>query len=270
MVIMDMDPGIDDAIALILALRACKLEAVTTVYGNVEVEQSSINALRILDALKYDIPVYKGASKPLTRDAIHAKDIHGYDGLGGLSLDTCKKPLSIDMIELNGNDIIATAPLTNLINIDARFYIMGGIYDDTQKGNVTDDAEFNFYSDPEAADLVVRKEYVVACGLDLTLNPYCAIDADIMDRLYTINTPYARLAYNLLKYPVLRFGHFNLHDVFALFAYINKDIFEYKRLEVRVDKIRRGKCLVREGGNLTACILVDHEAFMKLFFDLLK
>ncbi|MEM2856984.1 MAG: nucleoside hydrolase [Candidatus Nitrosocaldaceae archaeon] len=269
MIIMDMDPGIDDAIALILALRAGKVDAITTVYGNVEVEQSSINALKILDALNYDIPVYKGASKPLIREAVYAKEIHGYDGIGESNLYTNRVPLPIKMIKLDNHTIIATGPLTNLINSNARFYIMGGIYNHKQKGNITCDAEFNFYSDPEAADLVLKKD-VVACGLDLTLEPKCVIDHDFMDILYAINTPSARLAYKILKYPINKFGLFHLHDVFALFAYIAEDIFEYKRLKVRMDNTKRGKCLIEEGGNVKVCISIDTEAFKKLLLELLK
>ncbi len=273
MVIMDMDPGIDDAIALILALRTCKIDAITTVCGNVDVKQCSINALKILEALNYDIPVYIGASKPLKRDAYFAKDIHGSDGLGNSNLaDPKKRAKPIDMLDLNNHDIIATGPLTNLINANARLYIMGGIYDYNQQGNASRYAEFNFYVDPEAASIVLKDKHIVASGLDLTTNRSCSINHDFLDKLYNINSKYASLAYKLLRYPVNKFKYFNLHDVFALFSYIKPDIFEYKRFKVRMDDKIRGRCIFEEhaSGNVKVCKYVDDEAFNRLLIELLK
>lgn len=274
MVIMDMDPGIDDAIALIIASRILNIEGITTVCGNVSVKEASENALKILEALNLDIPVYIGASKPLKREPIFAKDIHGEDGLGNINLPPPKrKPIPISMLNLDNNIIIATAPLTNLINTNSKLYIMGGIYNYNQEGNITKYAEFNFYVDPEAADIVLKNNKdITACGLDVTTNPLCAINSEKLDIIYNINSIYAKLVYKLLRYPVSRFKTFNIHDVFALFSYTNPEIFEYKRLKVSIDQDIRGRCILEESvnGNVNACISVDHEAFNKLFIELIK
>ncbi|GIU71658.1 MAG: ribonucleoside hydrolase RihC [Candidatus Nitrosocaldaceae archaeon] len=276
MIVLDMDPGIDDAIALIIALRASDVRAVSTVCGNVDVIQASRNALKIIRYLGYDMPVYIGASKPLKREPLYAKDIHGSDGLGDIKLDDIKEDALPIKDIYKADAVIATGPLTNIANsidrLDARLYIMGGIYNNKQIGNVTNDAEFNFYVDPEAADIVLNNTILTACGLDLTTNRLCAIDNDMLDKIYNINNKYARLIYRLLRYPLKKFKYFNIHDLFALFSYLEPDMFEKKRFNVRIDPDNRGKCIVEEDkdGNVDACIDVDHEAFNKLFLELIR
>src|SRR5574337_831440 len=187
--LIDTDPGIDDALALLLAFRSpeCSVEAITTVAGNVAVERCTLNVFRILEAVKPDrVPVVaRGAEKPLTRPLVSASHVHGDDGLGNLSLRY--PPPRQHLSPLDGPDLIletvarfpdelalvALGPLTNLalaLQRDAdrvarlrRVVIMGGAV--AVPGNVSPAAEFNFYVDPEAA------AQVLASGLPIELVP---------------------------------------------------------------------------------------------------
>lgn len=275
LIAMDMDPGIDDAIALMLAVSdyRIRVKAVSIVSGNVDVKQGSMNALRILDALGYDIPVYIGASKPLKRKPIYAKDIHGEDGLGYIDLKPKRQaiydlPKAYDSIDA----VIATAPLTNIANmikfID-KVYLMGGIYEHKQVGNVTSTAEFNFYVDPEAADIVIRSNKdIVACGLEVT-NGY-AIDKDFLDKLYSINSMKARIAYKMLRYPIYKFKYFHLYDVYALFALLEPSMFDIRKIKVMIDPSNRGRCVLGRGNYIKVCKCIDHERFNKLLLELIR
>ncbi|HSF32029.1 MAG TPA: nucleoside hydrolase [Candidatus Tectomicrobia bacterium] len=200
-VIIDTDPGVDDALALILALQSPELcvEAITTVTGNVDVDLATRNALTVLGLFppKRRPPVAKGADRPLVRAADTAAHVHGDDGLGGVSrLRTAggepRYPLAsnslggsdavtclLDLIRRSPDELIliALGPLTNLAHAlrrDARVVrqlaavvIMGGAV--TVPGNVTPVAEFNIYVDPEAAQIVFSSGLpITLIGLDVT------------------------------------------------------------------------------------------------------
>ena len=274
MIVLDMDPGIDDAITLIIALKELDIKAISTVSGNVEVYQAAKNALKITRSLGYDTPVYIGAYKPLKHQPFYAKEVHGSDGLGNIELKVSGKPIPLDYDIYRADAVIATGPLTNIanaINKIPELHIMGGIYGDC-KGNVTDNAEFNFFVDPVAADIVLSSIDLVACGLEITSNKESAIDNEMLDKIYGINNDHARLTYKLLRYALQKFKYFNLHDLFALFSYIEPKLFERRRFKVRIDAKIRGRCIAEEhsNGNVDVCIYVDHEAFKKLFLELLK
>ena len=200
-VIIDTDPGIDDALALILALRSPELqvEAITTVGGNVSGEQALTNALRVLEVLDLPTPppVAVGCSRPLFREPIAARHVHGEDGLGDIGglveadgalrypaptltpADEHAVDLIVDLVRHNPVEltIIALGPLTNIARaIDKdpttmrgvrRIVAMGGAVSGV--GNVTPVAEFNFYFDPHAAAQVLRSDVdVTVVGLDVT------------------------------------------------------------------------------------------------------
>lgn len=173
-VILDVDPGIDDAIAILLAVRSpeLKIEAVTTVAGNVTVDRGSENALRVLSlARRTDIPVARGAGRPLRKTLVTATYWHGPNGLGGVELPRSAVELdrrhAVDLIIQLAHEhphdlsIVATGPLTNLAlalrkapsirHELSEIIIMGG---STVGGNETAAAEFNFFVDPDAAQIV--------------------------------------------------------------------------------------------------------------------
>jgi inosine-uridine nucleoside N-ribohydrolase len=188
-VILDVDPGIDDAIAILLALRSpeLKVEALTTVAGNVTVERGSENALRVLSlARRTDIPVAKGSARPLRKQLVTATYWHGPNGLGGVELPRSNASLdrrhAVDlMIELvhrypRDLTIVATGPLTNVAlalrkapsmrHELSEIIVMGG---STVGGNETAAAEFNFYVDPDAARVVFESGVpVTMVGLNAT------------------------------------------------------------------------------------------------------
>ncbi|EHK2333831.1 nucleoside hydrolase [Clostridium perfringens] len=189
-VIIDCDPGIDDALAIILALKSKEIEIVgiTTVSGNVESLQGAKNALKVLKLLgRLDIPVYLGEGKPIKRELVTAQDTHGEDGLG----ETFLEEVSSEYIRENGVDfilntlknqenvsIIALGPLTNLyraIEKDSETFhrvkeivSMGGAY--KSHGNCSPVAEFNYWVDPHGAREFLKKfngEFTMV-GLDVT------------------------------------------------------------------------------------------------------
>ncbi|MCI2424084.1 nucleoside hydrolase [Saccharopolyspora sp. K220] len=187
-VLIDCDPGIDDALALALAHGNPGLEVVgvTTVGGNVELEHTTDNALRLHDFYGMDVPVARGAGQPLVREQLTAGDVHGNTGLGDVVLPEPKSKLSdqhavdfiIDTLAAAPGEIslVAIGPLTNIalaLRKEPRiaewvgeFVIMGGSY---TRGNRNPAAEFNIIADPEAAAVAFGAPWrTVMIGLDLT------------------------------------------------------------------------------------------------------
>ena len=194
-VLIDTDPGVDDALAILLAMRSPELhiEAITTVCGNVQVEQATINVFRILELAGIEeYPVIgQGSCDPLQKTLTTATHIHGDDGLGGIEpageppgrfcrVDSegnfdlpSAEDVMLDFAKRADGTIVCLGPLTNLaraVQKDERLLknvreivIMGGAIE--APGNITPVAEFNIYSDPHAADVVFRS------GLPVTLVP---------------------------------------------------------------------------------------------------
>jgi purine nucleosidase len=189
-ILLDCDPGLDDALALLLAHGdpAIELVGVTTVGGNVTLANTTKNALELREYLGFPgVPVAAGAAGPLVRDAKNAAQVHGETGLGDVVLPPATLPLSdihavdfiIDTIRAAPGeiDLVATGPLTNIAlalrkdpgiaPLVKSFVIMGGSF---TRGNTTPAAEFNIYADPDAAAVVFDAGWqVVMVGLDLTL-----------------------------------------------------------------------------------------------------
>jgi inosine-uridine nucleoside N-ribohydrolase len=186
-IILDCDPGHDDAIAILLALASPELElvAITTVSGNQTLDKTTANALKVLElAGRADIPVFAGADKPFVRARDVAAHVHGESGLDGPDLPTPKAQAgeqhAVDFIadELRRREgkltLVATGPLTNVgllcsLHPDARperLVLMGGAIGE---GNRTPAAEFNIWADPEAAQRVfVEALDTTMVGLDVT------------------------------------------------------------------------------------------------------
>lgn len=187
-VLIDVDTGVDDALALLLAARhpGLDLRAVTCVAGNTSVDQVVRNTLTVLDAAGGPpVPVGRGAERPLLEPARDASHVHGADGLGGLGFPpSARRPVEVHAVELMRQvlrdsttpvTLVALAPLTNLAlllrmypeaagNID-RMVVMGG---SASIGNATPVAEFNIWHDPEAAAVVLGSGVPVTMyGLDV-------------------------------------------------------------------------------------------------------
>ena len=182
-IVIDCDPGHDDAIALLLALASPELEllGVTTVAGNQSLEKTTANAIRVLELVgRGDVPVAPGAERPLVRELVVADWVHGESGLDGPALAApVATPQDVHAVDLIADvvrssperiTVVPTGPLTNLALFLARhpdlaerlerIVLMGGAI---AEGNVTPAAEFNVWADPEAA------ARVFASGLDVTM-----------------------------------------------------------------------------------------------------
>ncbi len=187
-IILDGDPGHDDAIAWVLANADPNLDilAVTTVSGNQTIEKTSYNAQRICTLIGLDVPIGKGGSTPLIREPMNAPSVHGDSGLDGPALPEPAVPLSeLSAVELISEKVreckdkvtlVPTGPLTNIAafllahpelkNRIEQISLMGG---GIELGNWTPAAEFNILVDPEAADIVFRSGIpIIMSGLDVT------------------------------------------------------------------------------------------------------
>ncbi|WP_148610544.1 pyrimidine-specific ribonucleoside hydrolase RihA [Aeromonas sobria] len=258
-VILDCDPGHDDAIALILALASPELKvlAVTTSAGNQTPDKTLNNALRILTLLgRDDIPVAAGAPKPLARELIIADNVHGESGLDGPKLpDPAFAPQAMTGVELMAKclrespqpvTLVPTGPLTNIALLlaahpelkprIARIVLMGGT---AGAGNWTPAAEFNIYVDPEAADMVFKSGIpITMCGLDVTHEAQ-VMDEDI-ERVRAITNPVAQCVAGLLDFfmiyhrnPKWGFAGAPLHDPCTIAWLLAPELFH--GVECRVD-----------------------------------
>lgn len=189
-IIIDTDPGVDDAFAILLALNSPELQVLglTTVFGNVSVETAANNGLILADFSQYKVPVFKGCGKPLKKPLEGYPDfVHGEDGFGNINWPASTTALQDEhavewmakTIQDNPGEItlVALGPLTNLGTLVERYpevvgqvkkvVLMGGsVY---FPGNMSPVAEANIYNDPEAADLVFAANWsVYMVGLDVT------------------------------------------------------------------------------------------------------
>jgi purine nucleosidase len=257
-ILIDCDPGLDDALALLLAHGDPGLElvGVTTVGGNVKLENTTRNALQLREYLGFaKVPVAAGAAGPLTRQARDAAHVHGTGGLGDVMLpeatlavhDVHAVDFIIDTLRAAPGSIhlVATGPLTNIaLALErepaiarwvASFTIMGGSF---TRGNATVAAEFNIWADPEAARIVFDADWrVTMIGLDLTLQAQA--NAAVISRLKELGT----LADELIV-PLATF-YFNpnipdwdgqaVHDVCAVAYVARPDLFRVEAARVDVE-----------------------------------
>ncbi|GAA0134068.1 ribonucleoside hydrolase RihC [Paenibacillus sp. YSY-4.3] len=189
-IIIDTDPGIDDAVALAIALYSEKVDVrlITTVAGNVGLDKVTLNALKLLKFFKKDIPVAMGADRPLIKAPIDASNVHGSTGMDGYDFEEPTKELLLQENAVNAMyrvimeseqpmTLVPIGPLTNIALLlrmypevkekIAEVVIMGG---STARGNAGVMAEFNIFADPEAAKIVFQSNLpVVMVGLDVGL-----------------------------------------------------------------------------------------------------
>ncbi|EOU2112717.1 nucleoside hydrolase [Clostridium perfringens] len=271
-VIIDCDPGIDDALAIILALKSKEIEVVgiTTVSGNVESVQGAKNALKALKLLgRLDIPVYLGESKPVKRELVTAQDTHGEDGLG----ETFLEEVSSEYIRENGVDfilntlknqenvsIIALGPLTNLyraIEKDSETFhrvkeivSMGGAY--KSHGNCSPVAEFNYWVDPHGAREFLKKfngEFTMV-GLDVTRK--IVLTPNLREMIHQFNDEIGNFIYDITRFYVdfhweqERTLGCVINDPLAVEFFINRDICEgFKAyVDIACEDISMGQSVV--------------------------
>lgn len=281
--LIDSDPGIDDALAILLALRSpdARVEAVTTVAGNVAVDRATANARRILAVAAPDpVPsLAGGAPAPLERALVTAHQVHGQDGLGNLERfvepdGRPRYPEPVHVIEMRsatevildaaerwGADltIVALGPLTNLalalrqdprrLGRAGRIVVMGGAI--AVPGNITPAAEFNFYVDPEAGAAVLEAGLPVELvPLDVTRRVVLA-QAALTERLVRCSDRIARF---ILDFTLHGFafgaeregGGIVLHDPLAMAVALDPSLVTYEPLHVEIEcegKLTRGLSL---------------------------
>ncbi|HKH98533.1 MAG TPA: nucleoside hydrolase [Candidatus Sulfotelmatobacter sp.] len=258
-IILDTDPGVDDAMAILLALRSpeLKVEAVTPVAGNVPLDFTLPNAMKLLElAGRSDIPVAAGASTPLVRSLVTAKAVHGSNGLGGVELPAPKMhPVSETASELirrivraNPGEIsiVAVGPLTNvatalrsdpaLAAMIRSIVVMGG---SLSRGNVTPAAEFNFYVDPEAARIVFDARVpLTMVGLDVTRK--ALIGQEHLKVLDAARTPMCDFAAKIMRATMARWSKdggetIALHDPLTVASLIDPEILKFRDYYVLIE-----------------------------------
>lgn len=218
-IVLDCDPGHDDAIAILLAAHSprLKLEAITTVAGNQTVQKTARNALKVCSLAGIrDVPIAAGMDRPLVRAQYVAADIHGESGLDGPTLPEPDLELApihavdllIDLFMRSDDDLtlVATGPLTNVATAMRReprivpkihqIVLMGGAIG---LGNTTPAAEFNIYADPEAADVVFTcGRPLTMIGLDVTHQVQAT--PEVRKRIRALGSPVAKLVDELLEF----------------------------------------------------------------------
>jgi inosine-uridine nucleoside N-ribohydrolase len=212
-VVLDCDPGHDDALAILLAARHFDLLGITTVAGNADVERTTLNARRIVDLAGLRTPIARGCAAPLLQRPVHGADVHGESGLDGYEFPPPCAPLDrrhaveflVDVLSSHDDvTVIATGPLTNLAVAIRRapdavrrikeVVLMGG---SVTAGNSTPAAEFNIWFDPEAAAVVFESGIPLRmCGLNVTRQ--AGIDRAGVERIGQLGTRTARAAAALL------------------------------------------------------------------------
>jgi inosine-uridine nucleoside N-ribohydrolase len=287
-ILLDCDPGHDDAIALLLALGSDELDlrGVTTVAGNQTLEKTTANAIRVLElAGRAEIPVAAGAGRPLVREPRVAADVHGETGLDGPDLPPPQADPSpqhaVDFLaeRIEGATLVATGPLTNVALLLARYpeakperiVLMGGAI---AEGNVTPAAEFNIWADPEAAQRVFTSGLdITMVGLDVTHK--ALVNPDQLRGSGRIGEVVAELLefYGGFHRSVYGWDGSPIHDAVAVAHVIDPALLEVERLNVRIDtesELCRGRTVVdvwrRTGLEPTANVAVgiDPERFVDL------
>jgi inosine-uridine nucleoside N-ribohydrolase len=295
-VILDCDPGHDDAIALLLALASPEIEllGVTTTYGNQTLEKTTANALRVLElAGRSDVPVAAGAAAPLERELVVSAHVHGETGLDGPTLpDPTAAVVDDEAVsfiarlvenEARAVTLVPTGPLTNVARyleahdgagID-RIVLMGGAI---AEGNITPAAEFNVWCDPEAAARVFASGLdVTMIGLDVTHK--AILGPPVEERLRAagrIGTFVTELNVFFSRYHAATYGWEGapIHDAVAVAHVIRPGLVETRNRNVEVElvsELNRGRTVVdiwkRTERAPNARIGVDLDT--RAFFDLL-
>ena len=300
--IIDCDPGQDDAINLFLALPKTseyEILGITVVAGNTSLEKTQRNARLLCElAGRTDVPIYAGCDAPLKYPLATAEEVHGSEGLEGIDIIEPEMALesqnAVDFIvetltaaEDGSITIVPTGPLTNIakalqkrpeISVKIKeIVLMGGAL--KEGGNITPSAEFNIYVDPHAADIVFESSVpLVVFGLDVT-HQVLSSDAEL-ERIKNIGNPVADAAYSLLTH----YGRFDaekygtngapLHDPCTMAYILKPEIFTFKSCNIRVEtesELTRGHTAVDfwYATELTRNARWAYEVDTPGFFDLL-
>ncbi len=299
-ILIDTDPGIDDAMAILFALCSPELElrGITTVHGNADVVQTARNARQVLElAGRTDIPVAMGAAQPLVRPFPGGVAfVHGESGLGNVSLPVPKMQLVnlpaawfiVQQILAAPGEltIVTLGPLTNLalaLHLEPRIallvrgiVLMGGAA--FCSGNISPVAEANIYHDPEAARMVFEAPWpVTMVGLDVTT--HVVMDEEFLARLRQAENPFTRFisaitqCYLAFHYRQYQLHGFHVHDSSAVAYLVKPELFHTQEYYVLVET--QGECrgctlvdrlgLYERPANARVCVGVDAAGVLALY-----
>ena len=300
-IILDCDPGHDDAVALLFAARHTNLLGVTTVSGNVPLELTTHNALITAQLLNLDVPVHAGADRPLVGKRIHAPDIHGESGLGGPKLPELTRQVAshdavrylVDTIRAHDNIwLVAVGPLTNVAlalrlapDIADKLEgisIMGG---SSSFGNTTPAAEFNIFADSEAADVVFKSGVnLKMCGLNLT-HQFDMQEPDVR-KMREIGNRAGNFVADMLEFFADAYAKRHtrpvtpLHDPCAVMALTHPELLTFEKRNVSVElrgEHTRGMTVVDERGvrndlpqNVEVGMHIDREKAVEVLLETLR
>jgi len=300
--IIDCDPGQDDAINLFLSNAPntpCEILGIVAVAGNVSLDKTERNARILCDLTgRSDIPVFAGCDAPLHYPLATAEEVHGREGLDGVDLTSPKTPLQkqhgVDFIiealraaEDKSITLVVTGPLTNIAKAFERapeitskideIVLMGGAL--REGGNITPSAEFNIYVDPQAAHIVFESGVpLVIFGLDVTHQVLSS--KAVLAQIKAVGNPVADAAHSLLSH----YGRFDsdkygmdgapLHDPCTMAYILAPELFELKACNIRVEcesALTRGHTAVDfwHGSELPKNCRWAHKVNADGFFDLL-
>ncbi|CAM3983678.1 nucleoside hydrolase [Alicyclobacillus pomorum] len=256
---IDCDPGLDDAIAILLAGKAENLQlcGVSTVAGNQTVAKTTENARRIVGLGNLQCPVVQGAARPLLREPIIADDVHGESGLGGAELPPVDAPLAAEnailwlaqqlLNEEEPVTLVSIGPMTNTALLLSTFpdvkkkiqriVMMGG---SVGQGNVTPSAEFNVLADPEAAKIVFQSGVPVnMVGLDVTYQVLAT--PSIVEKIRKLNNSVSEYVSTWLTdyinayYKTHGIEGGALHDPLAVAVLMDSDVVQFEEMYVDVE-----------------------------------
>lgn len=298
-IILDCDPGHDDAVAIMLAVNSPQLEllGVTVVAGNQTLQKTVTNACRVLQWLDSDVPVYPGCDRPMVRDQIVAAFIHGESGLDGpVFPPLMKSPESEHAVHylirtLLSSDgeitVVTTGPMTNLamaLRLEPRIaekirriVLMGGAY---TNGNITPAAEYNIYADAEAAHVCFTcGRPITMIGLDVTRKVQCY--PAVVERMARLQTPASRLFVDLMAHycktqkEVFGMEGGPLHDPVTVASLLDPALLLTKPMNVQIDlrsaqSYGRTNCDVFGNLNLPATADVAIGIDAERFWDLIE
>jgi purine nucleosidase len=303
--VIDTDPGVDDALAIMLAFAhpEAQVEAITTVAGNVSLERTTANACTILDVIEQDVPVYAGCGRPLVADPVDASFAHGQNGLGDTDYPPSRREVADEhavraLIRLANASpgeltLVAIGPLTNVAlatRLDPalptkykRLVVMGGSIRGI--GNITPAAEFNVYADPEAAAIVFDAwPGLTLVSLETALDH--GLSAEQVEILLTIDSPRAeffrRVTQRTLEFVQQFLGVRGLFpcDALAMAVALEPDIMRevearYVQVELAGQHTRGYTAVDRRGqtgceANVNLVLEVDVGRFWELMQTMVK
>ena len=302
-IILDCDPGHDDAVAIMLAAINPKIEllGITVVAGNQKLEKTVNNALKVCNHLNLNVPVYSGMSRPMIREQLIADDIHGETGLDGPKFEELKIKAEdkhavnfiIDTL-MNSDEkvtLVPTGPLTNIgmairfepriIEKINRIVLMGGSY---QLGNMTPAAEFNILADPDAAHIVFSSGVkIVMMGRDLTRQ--ASATKEVVEKIKSLNNKASKLFVDLMEFfaasqkNVYGWSAPPVHDPTTIAYIIDPECIEVKPMFCEIElwserSYGRTLCdyfgILKKEPNVDVAVKLDFDKFWNLVYENLK